>query len=87
MLSLHDVELQMHVIKEPDMDRSYRNELLPLLDEIPRQLKQKLKTKAWNTIQTWDRIDYEVGPGRWYGVNTLMIRYTIRQVKVIIDYD
>lgn len=84
--AFHNITLEIHVEREPDLERRY-NTMEPFIDLIPKHLQAKLKTREWQTIQTWAQIDYDVTPSQWNGVKTLAVKFVLRNVKVVSNYD
>ena len=81
---LHNITLDLHVIKEPDITRAY-DEMEPFADLIVEHLYRKLKTREWSTINTFGQIDYDIAPAQYGGVKTLSIRFVVRDVKVLTN--
>lgn len=80
MKGLHNPQVEVHVQRR-ELPRDY-DRIMRLADEIPKKLLTTLKDNGFSELETWESIAYELAPSSWQGIDTLVIRYTINNLKV-----
>lgn len=83
MRGLHNVNIELHVARK-DLPRDYL-QVMNLIDTIPKELYNKLRTSGFNYLSTFGQIDYIFGPLSWAAVDTLGVTYTIEDLKIQTD--
>jgi len=87
MKGLHNINIELHVARK-DLPRDYLK-VMDLIDIIPKELWNKLRTGGFSYLQTFggsdSGINYTFGPLSWGAVDTLGVTYTIPMVKIFTD--
>lgn len=83
MRALHEINIELHVARK-DLPRDYLK-VMDLIDTIPKELWDLLRTGGFSNLDTFGDITYIFGPLSWGAVDTLGVTYTMTDVKVQTD--
>ena len=83
MRALHSINIELHVARK-DLPRDYLK-VMDLIDTIPKELWDLLRTSGFSNLDTFGDITYTFGPLSWGAVDTLGVTYTMTEVKIQTD--